>query len=31
VAVLMLILLTSLLYLVNKRLWADVKGKKKHA
>ena len=29
-AVLFLILLASLLYLTNKRLWADVKGKKIH-
>lgn len=31
VAVIFLVLLTSLLYLTNKRLWAGVKGKKKHA
>jgi ubiquinol-cytochrome c reductase cytochrome c1 subunit len=28
VAVIFLVLLTSLLYLTNKRLWAGVKGKK---
>jgi ubiquinol-cytochrome c reductase cytochrome c1 subunit len=31
VAVIVLLVLSTLLYLTNKRLWADVKGKKKHA